>query len=559
MPLALLLSPDDQAVSAITAVLEEMLVTCERPLDGVSAAQKLNSNTFDLVLVDCENLPAAKLIFDVCRRGKAGNNPVPIAIVDGRAGLPTAFRLGAELILTKPVAKDKARSTIRTAVSRVKKDEPAHTSGADPLQASAFQVAAAAHDSSHEGAEAHLTDLGQSVGEVTQKESPLALMAAASSSQATFASETAAPATSSGFASALTLKMSAAAPALAIESVSAAKVTTEVDEPKQTVEPKLSVDPPPTELQKATAEEDSKLHAVSSNIQKSNEEEPTEHAKKAPKKASGSLVAVFVLVLMGAASYGAWMYVPGFKTLAQPQVDRVLALAGVAPHDQAHVPSPAKSAPQPASAVSPAAVSPVQSQASVATATVPSDSNATAPTADSPSSASPGATVPTSVPLTQPASAGTPALTSVATVSQTSTPVFTKTDAEKPAIEKTASAVQFKADKQDNLVAATSATELPGEKSAIILSSKGADKRLIHSIQPTYPAGVRPAEVQGTLVLKTVVDEEGRVTGAKIIEGNAALANAAISAVRQWRYRPYMRDGKALPFQTIVLVDFQRP
>src|SRR5271170_1093035 len=122
---ALLLSPDDQAVSSITGVLEEMSVTCERPLDGASAAQKLNSQSFDLVLVDCENLPAAKLIFDVCRRGKNGNNPVPIAIVDGRAGLPTAFRLGAELILTKPVAKDQARTTIRTAVGRVRKDVPA--------------------------------------------------------------------------------------------------------------------------------------------------------------------------------------------------------------------------------------------------------------------------------------------------------------------------------------------------------------------------------------------------------------------------------------------------
>src|ERR1700689_5108372 len=122
MPHALLLSPDDQAVSAITGVLEEMSVTCERPLDGVSAARKLNSTNFDLVLVDCENLPAAKLVFDVCRRGNNGNNPVPIAIVDGRAGLPTAFRLGAKLILTKPVAKDQARTTIRAAVSRVRKD-----------------------------------------------------------------------------------------------------------------------------------------------------------------------------------------------------------------------------------------------------------------------------------------------------------------------------------------------------------------------------------------------------------------------------------------------------
>src|ERR1035441_5246837 len=125
MPTALLLSPDDQAVGAISAVLEEMSVTCERPLDGVTAAQKLHSHAFDLVLVDCDNLPAAKLIFDVCRREKGSNNPVPIAIVDGRAGLPTAFRLGAELILTKPVAKDQARSTIRTAVSRVKKVESA--------------------------------------------------------------------------------------------------------------------------------------------------------------------------------------------------------------------------------------------------------------------------------------------------------------------------------------------------------------------------------------------------------------------------------------------------
>src|SRR5260370_17877212 len=141
MPNALLLSPDDQAVSAITAVLEEMSVTCERPLDGVSAAQKLNSQSFDLVLVDCDNLPAAKLIFDVCRRSGAGTS-IPIAIVDGRAGLPTAFRLGAELILTKPVAKDQARSTIRTAVSRLKKEEPARA--VTPIEPAPAEAAAPA-------------------------------------------------------------------------------------------------------------------------------------------------------------------------------------------------------------------------------------------------------------------------------------------------------------------------------------------------------------------------------------------------------------------------------
>src|SRR3989442_10231437 len=147
MPHALLLSPDDQAVSAITGVLEEMSVTCERPLDGPSAAKKLNAQSFDLVLVDCENLPAAKWIFDVCRRSQLGTNPVPIAIVDGRAGLPTAFRLGAELILTKPVAKDQARTTIRTAVSRVRKDEPART--IQPFESSPAEVAQPAIPEKH--------------------------------------------------------------------------------------------------------------------------------------------------------------------------------------------------------------------------------------------------------------------------------------------------------------------------------------------------------------------------------------------------------------------------
>jgi periplasmic protein TonB len=60
-------------------------------------------------------------------------------------------------------------------------------------------------------------------------------------------------------------------------------------------------------------------------------------------------------------------------------------------------------------------------------------------------------------------------------------------------------------------------------------------------------------------VLKTVVDKDGKVANLRLVEGNAALSAAAIEAVKQWRYRPYVRDGKAQPFQTVVIVDFQRP
>jgi periplasmic protein TonB len=69
----------------------------------------------------------------------------------------------------------------------------------------------------------------------------------------------------------------------------------------------------------------------------------------------------------------------------------------------------------------------------------------------------------------------------------------------------------------------------------------------------------RSGAAQATVVLKEVVDENGKVEGVRLVEGNAALATAAINAVKQWRYRPYVRDGKAQPFQTVVLVDFQQP
>jgi protein TonB len=98
-------------------------------------------------------------------------------------------------------------------------------------------------------------------------------------------------------------------------------------------------------------------------------------------------------------------------------------------------------------------------------------------------------------------------------------------------------------------------TELAGANEAVILSSKGAERRLIHRVEPSYPPEVRSRGVEGTVVLKMSVNESGTVEEVRLVEGNPALAEPAISAVKQWRYKPYVRDGKAKPFQTIVLLD----
>jgi protein TonB len=107
--------------------------------------------------------------------------------------------------------------------------------------------------------------------------------------------------------------------------------------------------------------------------------------------------------------------------------------------------------------------------------------------------------------------------------------------------------------------ASPSDTPIPGESSAIVISSKAAEQLLAQRVPPKYPVEARPQGAQGTVVLKEVVDESGKVAGVRLVEGNATLATAAIKAVKQWRYRPYVHDGKAQPFQTDVTIDIQRP
>ena len=104
---------------------------------------------------------------------------------------------------------------------------------------------------------------------------------------------------------------------------------------------------------------------------------------------------------------------------------------------------------------------------------------------------------------------------------------------------------------------APATTDLSEAKNTIILSSKGAERRLLRRVMPVLPAQARAQSLEATVVLKTMVDENGVVRSVQPVEGDSALADAAAKAVKQWRYKPYMRDGRSLPFQNIVLVDFQ--
>jgi len=61
------------------------------------------------------------------------------------------------------------------------------------------------------------------------------------------------------------------------------------------------------------------------------------------------------------------------------------------------------------------------------------------------------------------------------------------------------------------------------------------------------------------VVLDATVSENGLLENVKLVSGHALLAQAAIDAVRQWRYRPYLLNGKPVRMQTKITVNFKMP
>jgi TonB family protein len=83
-----------------------------------------------------------------------------------------------------------------------------------------------------------------------------------------------------------------------------------------------------------------------------------------------------------------------------------------------------------------------------------------------------------------------------------------------------------------------------------------AESLLDQRIEPDYPEAARRAHIQGSVVLETLIGANGRVQQISPVSGNPDLAEAAITAVRQWRYKPFTVDGKKVPIRTQVNVTF---
>lgn len=90
----------------------------------------------------------------------------------------------------------------------------------------------------------------------------------------------------------------------------------------------------------------------------------------------------------------------------------------------------------------------------------------------------------------------------------------------------------------------------------LVVSELQEQSKLIRMIQPTYPLLAKQARIQGVVRLHVVVDEKGNVIEADVMSGHPALEDAAVAAVKQWKYSPTILDGSPTKVTTIVSVVF---
>jgi len=80
--------------------------------------------------------------------------------------------------------------------------------------------------------------------------------------------------------------------------------------------------------------------------------------------------------------------------------------------------------------------------------------------------------------------------------------------------------------------------------------------KLIRQVEPEYPELARRARVQGIVILVVNVDEEGNVAEIQVTRGHPLLKDAAVAAVKQWKYSPTLLNGEPIQVTATVTVNF---
>jgi TonB family protein len=581
---ALLFCPDEKTARTVTQVLSELdfaVIPCTEPF---AAVKKLMGEHFDAVVVDCDNEQNATLLFKSARNAPNNHSSLAVAVVEGQAGVAKAFRIGANLVLTKPVNVEQAKGTLRVARGLLRKSEAAKpATGAATTTAKPAAPAAAPAKSvpqrtippvSTAGAAAAISPwvatagagipaekpteqprVVASVGEIADTdndilEAPLTEisappMAAPEVKKAASAAGSLSPAAEHSPSAGRVGTGAASAPAPAREKPGVAagyKPSTVISEPESPVE-KVAAEGSISAIAETTTSPSS--FTLGGNVSGSG----SAGSKKV-------LLAVAAVALVAAVGYAVWMQWVSSSGAATP----FTRVTGQPVTTSAKIP--------PAATTSASPIAP----SSAASPSIPSSTAAT-PGTDRRVTASSESAQPHETKLSpRAASSALPASTVAEkkgpNTSGNGRPLVIKNHPSQPGVGKSASGSEVAAP-SIGIASTGSSGALPnlmssGKAPTPLLQdlhvSQGVSRGLlVKEIQPIYPASARQSGIEGAVELLATISKNGDISAVKVLSGEPQLAHAAMEAVKKWKYKPYLLNGEAVEIQTQVTVKFKLP
>jgi TonB family protein len=533
---ALLFCLDEKLARVVTQVFSELDFKVEPVNEPFAAVKKLMAQRYDAIVVDCENEPNATLLFKSARNSSSNQSSLALALVEGQSGVAKAYRIGANLVLTKPINVEQAKGTLRVARGLLRKNLDAATASSTaparvaPAPDSPFKpsVGTIPAGSIYEPSvfESALPAMAASAKLV---DSPIAAPApdgrtkvlTEAGSSATTAphapvSEPAKPAAPAPF------KSSVSTPASTVGAASAAAPAKEAPAP---AEKKPIIAP-------AAAQEEVSFPNFGVTIPGSS---PSFAAleDEDPEGSSGTkkiLIAAALVLVVATLAYFGWSKGKTSSVSQQP-----ITTASHAPAAESAV-APSATITEPRSSVS----QPIAPQNSKPSANI---GNSPAITIDADTQ-----------PVTKKAA---PAIV-----------VKSYAAGKKPQAQGEESAPQLPSplavaspnDKNLSGLMSSVPTALPKATLATLKISQGVSQGLlIKRVQPRYPQNALSMRVQGAVELQATINKEGNISNLKVVKGDAVLARAATEAVRQWRYKPYYLNGEPVDIETQITVNFKLP
>ncbi len=548
---ALLFCPDEKTARTVTQVLSELDFTVNPCTEPFAAVKKLMGEHFDAVVVDCDNEQNATLLFKSARNAPNNQSALAVAVVEGQAGVAKAFRIGANLVLTKPINVEQAKGTLRVARGLLRKNEgakpatPAATMAAKPMaSAPAPPKLALPTAIPNTRREAPIMPVVTNIPAAKPAQMPIVVASSPSETtedsidvleesggqSAAASSAIAERNSSSGFA--------ASAPAPAREP----KPGTSGDDAVKTDLNEKSSSIAATSISGTSAPA---TEFTFGGTVKSGSEPAGGGGKKA-------LLAVAAMMLVAIGGYFAWTQWG---------------------HSNGTASAPAHVAAQPAPTPIPARVSqatpkpaPVSAPAASDTQTIDtqtSDTQTTASAAKAPAHPSKATAPSTSKP-----SPSAPKASKVVETSPDDEPMVIRNDHPKPA-RKPAAAVDAPALSLTAVAPAGNAGALPnlmGESKAptpvlekLVVSQGVSRGLLVKQVQPVYPANALRMHTEGSVQMMATLSKNGDITDVKVLSGDRELAHAAVDAVKKWKYKAYLLNGEPVDIQTQITVNFKLP